>query len=39
MLLNWLKVLRALQKADEIKGELDYCRKMNEKGSMFMQIW
>ena len=32
LLLNWLKVLRALQRAEEIKGKLDYCRKMTEKG-------
>lgn len=32
-LVNWLKVLRALQKAEEIKRGLDYCRKMREKGA------
>ena len=30
-LVNWLKVLRALQRADEIKRGLDYCRKMRDK--------
>ena len=30
-LINWLKVLRALQMAEKIKKENDYCRKMREK--------
>ncbi len=31
-LVNWLKMLRALQKAEEIKRSSDYCKKMKERG-------
>ena len=37
-LVNWLKVLRALQKAEEIKRNSDYCRKMMSKGACSCRI-
>jgi len=31
-LVTFFKITRALQRAEEIKGKLDYCRKMTERG-------